>query len=83
MAVTGSRKARFARRRKRRMDRVEHDLTAEQWIALKIAWGGCAYCGTTFRPLQRDWCAAALPRRAVHARQHRAGLRVLQCQQMQ
>ena len=61
MAVTGSRKARFARRRKRRMDRVEHDLTAEQWIALKIAWGGCAYCGTTFRPLQRD-CVQPLSR---------------------
>lgn len=33
---------------------VEHDLTDEQWAALKDAWGGCAYCGVTDRPLQRD-----------------------------
>ena len=24
------------------MDRVEHDLSDEQWDALKLAWGGCA-----------------------------------------
>jgi 5-methylcytosine-specific restriction endonuclease McrA len=27
------------------MDRVEHDLTDAQWTAIKVAWGGCAYCG--------------------------------------
>ena len=27
------------------MDRVEHDLSDEQWIALKDAWGGCALDG--------------------------------------
>lgn len=43
------------------MDRVEHDLTEEQWTALKGAWGGCAYCGATDRPLQRD-CVLALSR---------------------
>jgi 5-methylcytosine-specific restriction endonuclease McrA len=36
------------------MDRVEHDLSEEQWTTLKTAWGGCAYCGATDRPLQRD-----------------------------
>ena len=36
------------------MKRVEHDLSDEQWAALKDAWGGCAYCGATDRPLQRD-----------------------------
>lgn len=36
------------------MARVEHDLTAEQWQALTAAWGGCAYCGATERPVQRD-----------------------------
>ena len=36
------------------MARVEHDLSNEQWTALKTAWGGCAYCGATDRPLQRD-----------------------------
>jgi hypothetical protein len=54
MAVTRSIKARAARRRKRRMARVEHDLTMEQWTALQAAWGGCAYCGVTDKPLQRD-----------------------------
>jgi 5-methylcytosine-specific restriction endonuclease McrA len=46
--------ARHARKRKRRMDRVEHDLTPQQWVALQDAWGGCAYCGATGTPLQRD-----------------------------
>jgi 5-methylcytosine-specific restriction endonuclease McrA len=61
MAVDRSRKARAARRRTRRMQRVEHDLTDDQWTALKVAWGGCAYCGATGRPLQRD-CVLALSR---------------------
>ncbi|MGA9277206.1 HNH endonuclease [Ilumatobacter sp.] len=43
------------------MRRVEHDLTDEQWSALKEAWGGCAYCGATDRALQRD-CVLALSR---------------------
>jgi hypothetical protein len=36
MAVNAS-KAMAARRRKRRMNRVEHDLSDEQWAALKAA----------------------------------------------
>ena len=36
------------------MQRVEHDLSTEQWTALQAAWGGCAYCGATGVPLQRD-----------------------------
>jgi 5-methylcytosine-specific restriction endonuclease McrA len=52
--VSRTRTARYARRRKRRMDAVEHDLTAEQWTALQELWGGCAYCGATGTPLQRD-----------------------------
>ena len=51
VAVNRSRKARSARKRKRRMDRVEHDLSDEEWTALKVAWGGCAYCCATDRPL--------------------------------
>jgi 5-methylcytosine-specific restriction endonuclease McrA len=43
------------------MDRVEHDLTDEQWTALKAAWGGCAYCDATDVPLQRD-CVLAISR---------------------
>ena len=54
MAVKGSRRARAARRRQRRMARVAHDLTDAQWTTLQLAWGGCAYCGATERPLQRD-----------------------------
>jgi len=61
MAVDRSRKARGARRRKRRMAGVEHDLSADQWTALKEAWGGCAYCGAIGTPLQRD-CVQALSR---------------------
>jgi 5-methylcytosine-specific restriction endonuclease McrA len=61
MAVSRSRKARAARRRKRRMDRVEHDLSDAQWTALREAWGGCAYCGVTDVPLQRD-CVLPLSR---------------------
>ncbi len=61
MAVSRSRTARAARKRKRRMDRVEHDLTDEQWRALQDAWRGCAYCGAIDRPLQRD-CVLAVSR---------------------
>lgn len=61
MAVKRTRKARAARKRKRRMDAVEHDLTAEQWAALREAWGGCAYCGATNAALQKD-CVQALSR---------------------
>ena len=61
MAVKGTRKARYARRRKTRMDAVEHDLSPEQWEALQAAWGGCAYCTATDRALQRD-CVQAISR---------------------
>jgi 5-methylcytosine-specific restriction endonuclease McrA len=40
---------------------VEHDLTDAQWDALVVAWGGCAYCGGTGVPLQRD-CVLAISR---------------------
>ena len=59
--VSRTRTARYARRRKRRMDAVEHDLTPEQWALLQQVWGGCAYCGATGVPLQRD-CVLALSR---------------------
>lgn len=51
-----TRAAVYARRRKRRMARVEHDLTDAQWDALKAAWGGCAYCRKPDPALQKD-CA--------------------------
>lgn len=61
MAVSRTRRAKAARKRKKRMDRVEHDLSDEQWTALKAAWGSCAYCGATDKPLQRD-CVLAISR---------------------
>ncbi|MGH3347142.1 MAG: HNH endonuclease [Nocardioides sp.] len=48
-----SRAATYARRRKRRMGKVVHDLSEAQWEALQEAWGGCAYCGAE-APLQKD-----------------------------
>lgn len=61
MAVSRSRRARAARRRQRRVKAVINDLSIEQWEALKAAWNGCAYCGATDRPLQRD-CVMAISR---------------------
>ena len=61
MPVSRSRKARYARRRQKRMARVEHDLTAVQWLALQAAWGGCAYCGVSDTALQKD-CVLAISR---------------------
>jgi hypothetical protein len=43
------------------MASVDHDLTDEQWSALQERWGGCAYCGASGRPLQKD-CVRALSR---------------------
>jgi 5-methylcytosine-specific restriction endonuclease McrA len=36
------------------MAAVAHDLTDEQWLALRAAWGGCAYCGAPDDAPQRD-----------------------------
>src|SRR6476661_7770540 len=54
MPAPRTRRARAARKRQRRMASVEHDLSPDEWTALKAAWGGCAYCGATGGPLQRD-----------------------------
>ncbi|MCE1179230.1 MAG: HNH endonuclease [Micrococcales bacterium] len=48
------RAATYARRRQRRMARVTHDLTPQQWRALVEAWAGCAYCGKDDGALQKD-----------------------------
>jgi hypothetical protein len=39
MAVNRSRKAMAARRHKRRMNRVEHDLSDEQWVRAQSGMG--------------------------------------------
>lgn len=54
MVPTGKRAAAYAKRRKTRMARVEHDLTDDQWAALTSAWDGCAYCGAAGPGLQKD-----------------------------
>ena len=43
------------------MERVDHDLSDAQWVSLTVAWGGCAYCGTRGKALQRD-CVLAISR---------------------
>ena len=43
------------------MARVEHDLTPEQWLGLRRAWNGCAYCGAADTSLQKD-CVLAISR---------------------
>lgn len=54
MVVSQSRRARAARRRKRRLDAADNDLTPAQWLAIREAWGCCAYCGAPDASLQRD-----------------------------
>ena len=54
MARGGSRRARAGRKRQRRMRLADNDLSPAQWIEIKTAWGGCAYCGRTDTVLQRD-----------------------------
>ena len=61
MAAPASRRARAARRRQRRIARVEHDLSDVEWLALVAAWGGCAYCHAVDVALQRD-CVLAISR---------------------
>ena len=54
MAVSQTRRARAARKRKRRVAAADNDLTVTQWEAILEAWGGCAYCGATGVPMQKD-----------------------------
>ena len=54
MPAVRTRRARAARKRKRRMAGVEHDLSPAEWSGLQAAWGGCAYCGASGVPLQKD-----------------------------
>ena len=43
------------------MARVEHDLSDVQWALLLERWAGCAYCGATDGPMQKD-CVLAISR---------------------
>ena len=57
------------------MDHTDPALCAQNQGA---AWGGCAYCGAIEAAAAR-LRPGALPRRALHARQHRPGLWLLEC----
>ncbi|HET8664374.1 MAG TPA: HNH endonuclease [Nocardioides sp.] len=61
-----TRATRYARRRRRRIAAKTHDLTDAQWNALKLAWGGCAYCGALDTPLQKD-CVLPISRGGRYA----------------
>ena len=54
MPAARTRRARAARKRQRRMAKVEHDLSPDEWATLQEAWGGCAYCGAVGGSLQKD-----------------------------
>ena len=54
MSSSAKSRARYAKRRERRLSRVDNDLTAAEWDELRAAWGGCAYCGVRGAALQKD-----------------------------
>lgn len=43
------------------MDAADNDLTPLEWSEIRAGWGGCAYCGATGSPLQKD-CVLPLSR---------------------
>ncbi|WP_158370687.1 HNH endonuclease [Cellulosimicrobium cellulans] len=50
-----STRARYAKRRRRRVALADNDLSTTDWADLVAAWGGaCAYCGAPSTALQRD-----------------------------
>jgi 5-methylcytosine-specific restriction endonuclease McrA len=61
VASASARRARLARKRRRRVAAADNDLTADEWVTLVEAWGGCAYCGANDTALQRD-CVLAISR---------------------
>lgn len=54
MPASNTRAARLNRKRRRRVAAADNDLTPAEWQALADAWGGCAYCGESGTPLQKD-----------------------------
>lgn len=60
-AASPATRARYAKRRRRRVALADNDLSPAQWAALVAAWGGCAYCRAETPALQRD-CVLAISR---------------------
>lgn len=54
MPASNTRRARLNRKRRRRVAAADNDLTPLEWERLRDVWGGCAYCGASGVPLQRD-----------------------------
>lgn len=52
--ASSSTRARYAKRRRRRVALADNDLSAAQWADLVAAWGACAYCDARTPALQRD-----------------------------
>ena len=52
--MSAATRARYSKRRQRRLARVDNDLTDPQWASILDAWGGCAYCAATGPALQKD-----------------------------
>lgn len=54
ITVSAATRARYAKRRRNRLARVDNDLTDAQWGDIVSAWGACAYCEAVGTALQRD-----------------------------
>lgn len=52
--MSAATRARYAKRRQRRLARVDNDLTDAQWALILDAWGACAYCTAVGPALQKD-----------------------------
>ncbi|MBB1011610.1 HNH endonuclease, partial [Dietzia kunjamensis] len=52
--MSAATRARYAKRRQRRLSRVDNDLTDPQWARILDAWKACAYCSATGPALQKD-----------------------------
>jgi len=49
------------------MAAADNDLTSAEWSTLQELWAGCAYCGATGVPLQKD-CVLPLSRGGRYTR---------------
>ncbi len=54
ITASAATRARYAKRRRNRLARVDNDLTDAQWADIVSAWGACAYCEAVGTALQRD-----------------------------
>ncbi len=55
----------YNHKRRRRAEK-HRSLTHAEWKTIKLHWNGCAYCGTTERPMTRD-CILPLRGHGIYA----------------